>query len=117
MSVSGNQLYQQYKNNDPKAASFFSYPLRPSWKEICGNVLEKFTNAGFLKILTEQNKKISNHKYLKLLDQKNTVVLITGQQLGLFVSPLYTIYKILTTILYAQKLSKEINIYKKSSHS
>jgi len=81
------------------------------WKNVCENILNKYSNRGFLKILAEQNKGINNSKYLNLLEKENTVILITGQQLGLFVSPLYTVYKILTTILYAEKLSAEIKDY------
>ncbi|MEJ2545183.1 MAG: bacillithiol biosynthesis cysteine-adding enzyme BshC [Calditrichaceae bacterium] len=111
MSKSGNPIYQLYLENSPKVTSFFNYPLRPEWEKIAGNIIHNFDNNEFLKILIEQNKDIDNKRYLKLLDDKNTIALVTGQQLGLFVSPLYTVYKILTTILYAQKLSVEIKNY------
>lgn len=111
MAKSGNQIYQLYLENNATIESFFNYPLEPNWEEIANTISKDYKNHEFLKILAEQNKNIDNKKYLKQLDQKNTFVLVTGQQLGLFVSPLYTIYKILTTILYAQKLAAKIRSY------
>ena len=75
---------------------------------IAEKVCKNYKNNEFLKILADQNKGIDNPKFLKQLTDKNTVALVTGQQLGLFVSPLYTIYKVLTAILYADKLTAEI---------
>ncbi len=49
---------------------------------------------------------------LELIKKKNTVAVFTGQQLGLMGGPLYTIYKIFTTI----KLSEYLNS-KFSSHN
>lgn len=43
----------------------------------------------------------------KLLD-KNTYTITTGHQLGLFGGPLYTIYKVLTTIKLAEELSEKL---------
>jgi len=42
---------------------------------------------------------------LELLKSENTIFLITGQQLGLLASPLYTIYKIITAIKLADHLN------------
>ena len=111
MATTSNQIYKLYLDNNPAVTSLFKYPLNPDWEKISSNIIRNFKNQQFLKILADQNKDINNKKYLNHLDQKNTVVLVTGQQLGLFVSPLYTVYKILTTILYAQKLSAEIKNY------
>ncbi len=111
MAISDNKLYQLYKQNDPRVISFFHYPLKSDWIKISKTIISHYKNDAFLKVLAEQNKQIDNPKYLKLLNQKNTVALVTGQQLGLFVSPLYTVYKILTVILYSQKLSSEIKDY------
>ena len=111
MAKSANQIFQQYLENDPDIITFFNYALKPEWESIAKTITDNFKNREFLKILADQNSEIDNKKYLKLLDQKNTVALVTGQQLGLFVSPLYTVYKILTTIIFTQKLSAEIKNY------
>ncbi len=39
----------------------------------------------------------------------NTVAILTGQQVSLYGGPLYTIYKTITAIIYAKKLSKKLN--------
>jgi bacillithiol synthase len=111
MSKPDKSIFELYKKNDPGIASFFSRTPEADWKNICEAVLKNYQNTGFIDILIRQNNSIQNQKYLNILKEKNTVILITGQQLGLFVSPMYTIYKILTTILYAQKLSEEITDY------
>ncbi|ADG81621.1 bacillithiol biosynthesis cysteine-adding enzyme BshC [Thermincola potens] len=45
---------------------------------------------------------------IEMLRDKNSVVVITGQQAGVFTGPLYTIYKTITVIQLAQKLSRDL---------
>jgi bacillithiol biosynthesis cysteine-adding enzyme BshC len=44
---------------------------------------------------------------LQLLKSENTIAIVTGQQLGILGGPLYTIYKTITAIKLAQKLSEQ----------
>ncbi len=65
-------------------------------------------------ILSEQNKDQSSAQakdYLRYLEDPDSRIIITGQQLGLFASPLYTIYKLITTIKLAELLNSQ-----KSNH-
>jgi bacillithiol biosynthesis cysteine-adding enzyme BshC len=48
---------------------------------------------------------------IKLLEQANTYTITTGHQLNFATGPLYTIYKILSTINAAEALSKEQDIH------
>jgi len=66
----------------------------------------------FYDLLLEQNrlfdcgeKTIQN---IKLLKNKKTLVVATGQQAGLFSGPLFTIYKAMTTIKLANELSERL---------
>ncbi len=76
--------------------------------------------------LASQNKEHRNHlseiitnqyKYfnisedtkrnIDLLKSSNTIAIITGQQLGIFTGPLYTLYKSITAIKLSKKLKEE----------
>ena len=65
-------------------------------------------------ILEVQNKRYGGDStvlanVLSLRDE-DTFVISTGQQTGLFTGPLYTIYKAITTVKLAQKVSKETGV-------
>lgn len=65
-------------------------------------------------ILSRQNLDLKSQKAKKNIEKlsdENSILIITGQQLGLLGSPLYTIYKIITTIKLAQKLDDQISEY------
>ncbi len=107
-----NTIHQDYLQDSGKLKSFIRQPLNPDWKSICGDILKCDRHRIFINELIQQNQigagaKISEN--INLLEKNNTVIVITGQQLGLFVSPLYTIYKTITTIMLADKLNAEKN--------
>ncbi|MFL6469023.1 MAG: bacillithiol biosynthesis cysteine-adding enzyme BshC [Pyrinomonadaceae bacterium] len=62
-------------------------------------------------ILVEQNELFGSGERtfanINDLRQTGTVTVLTGQQAGLFTGPLYTIYKALTAIRFAEKLSRD----------
>ena len=62
------------------------------------------------RIVEKQNQgvKLSRQTELniRLLKEKNTIAIITGQQVGIFGGPLYTFYKTITTIKLAQQLQE-----------
>ena len=52
---------------------------------------------------------ISQGGQLKKLDSPNALAIVTGQQLGIYGGPLYTVYKTLTTILLAKQWEAKLN--------
>ena len=62
-------------------------------------------------VLLEQNEKWGAdeavRENIEALRSPKTAVVVTGQQVGLFLGPLYTIYKTLSTIQLASRLSRE----------
>jgi len=109
-----NTLFQDYLLQKETIASFFNYPLQPSRDQVCEDVLANYKHRQFLQELGRQNEPnpdVSVQEQINLLSQSNTVLVVTGQQLGIFVSPLYTIYKILTAILLSRKLAMQFEQY------
>lgn len=108
-----NHLNDYLKGKD-KLTPFYAEPLSPDWKKISQNVYQNFKRHEVINELIEQNKEgadNSTQKNIDLLKKGNTLMVVTGQQLGLMVSPLYVIYKTLTTIKLAEKLNREVEGY------
>lgn len=68
-------------------------------------------NSELLAKLTSYNSKISfpAHGNLERLAKKGTLVVATGQQVGLYISPVLAVYKALTAIKLAAKYEVELN--------
>jgi bacillithiol synthase len=64
-----------------------------------------------LRVLREQNALLAQtparQRHLEALSQSGTTVVITGQQVGVFLGPLYTIYKAATAVKAAQQFERE----------
>jgi bacillithiol biosynthesis cysteine-adding enzyme BshC len=72
---------------------------------------QKFSRAAVADVLADQNRQVGagpeTFANLDRLRQPDSVVVITGQQAGLFTGPLYTIFKALTAIKLANELRKQ----------
>jgi len=72
--------------------------------------------SAIAQVLLNQNRDyhcgIKTLANIDLLMSENTVAIVTGQQVGLFTGPLYTLYKILTTLKLTEQLSQQYPDYK-----
>ena len=69
---------------------------------------------GLLEVIRNQNQALSSSaeraRNLEAIGRQGTAVVVTGQQLGLFLGPLYTVYKAATAISAARQLEAESGI-------
>ncbi len=112
------QLFIDYLTDFEKVKEYFAGDFRSArdWKHIIEAVLGRpHDRSTLVRVLTEQNKE--NHCGIKtlanidLLGNDNTVAIVTGQQLGLYTGPLYTIYKTITAIKLAEQLGQRYPQY------
>ena len=110
-----SQLFQDYVNFNPDIAAFFSGDFRSpaTFRLAAESTLQVPRDRNTLAdVLLEQNRKWGlqdrTRVNIEKLRDPESVVVITGQQLGLFLSPLYIPYKTLTTLLLSEKLQREL---------
>ena len=105
-----SRLFCDYCRNSPDAWRFF--PTGNSLADAEENAFNtaarrRYDRGGIASILAEQNEAWGNDallsRNLTTLAEHDSVCVVTGQQLGLFVSPLYTIYKAMTAVQLARK--------------
>lgn len=106
-----NLFYLDFLANKIKASKVLNHFSGVNWDKHVRNVLfSDNMHQQTMKLLMQQNKNYGS-KYLSHLQEKNTVCIITGQQLGLFFSPLYTLYKAITAVKLAEFLNKKYDGY------
>ncbi|MCB0752873.1 MAG: bacillithiol biosynthesis BshC, partial [Ignavibacteriae bacterium] len=103
------QLFLDYVNDFEKVKNYYNIDFRDedSYKD----VFEKIQNqngSAIAEIIKNQYKDFNysdkTKSNIELLKKENTIAVFTGQQLGLMGGPLYTIYKIFTTIKLTEHL-------------
>ena len=96
---------------DPKALAFLSSSLRDASarKDAVERAASRTLTAAVVDLVARQNAPLSvaGEKCLAALRQPGTTVVFTGQQVGLFLGPLYTVYKAATAIKVAAALEAE----------
>lgn len=109
-------LAQDYVSNYSNVEEFFAGDYREfqSYEKKAAEV-KAFARPDlgpFYQILAEQNRAFGAGQQtfdnIEKLKKGDALVVATGQQVGLFTGPLYTIYKALTTIKLAEALSKKL---------
>lgn len=110
-AIKYNRLYNDLLSGKPFLSEFLHPVDRIDWINHARQLLPASEIHQKVKqILSDQNgdQKTGNAlKYLNQLNDPDSMIIITGQQLGLFVSPLYTIYKALTVVKLVEKLNTD----------
>ncbi len=111
-----NSFYVDFINSKSPTDRFLPPLNKIDWVNICKS-LKSVDNryAEVKQILARQNDDLKSEKAIKYiadLADPDSIILITGQQLGLFASPVYTIYKLITTIKLAEMLNRKNYSYK-----
>jgi bacillithiol biosynthesis cysteine-adding enzyme BshC len=106
-------LFRDYINSYQKVADFYTANPRHLEERLDSNqVLGKrdFPRQHLAEILKGQNQRLGcgpkTLANIELLRQPDALVVITGQQVGLFTGSLYTIYKALTVVQLTRELSE-----------
>ncbi len=115
-NIPANQnLFLDYIEEFDNVSKFYSKNFRDKDKYIIHfNTLasqNKVHRNNLTEIITKQYKSFNiseeTKRNIELLKSSNTLAIITGQQLGIFTGPLYTLYKSITAIKLAEKLKDE----------
>ena len=108
-----SRLYLDYLGNYASVEQYFGGNFRDSadWGRTLANVGARTMNrAGLVQILQDQNRDfhcgIRTLANIDHLINDNALAVVSGQQVGLFTGPLYTVYKALTAVKLAQQLSE-----------
>lgn len=109
-----SRLFIDYISNYSHVKNFFSGDFRDEkhWRSNIDIVSQRSIDRSTLvQVLLNQNRDyhcgVKTLANIDLLLNENTVAVITGQQVGLFSGPLYTLYKTLTTLKLVDRLSKQ----------
>lgn len=113
------KLFLDYLYDFDKVQSFYKYNFRDKeqfiakFKQLSESPKEFRTELSNIinnqyKSLNPSSKTIKN---ISLLKNKETIAVVTGQQLGILGGPLYTFYKIITAIKLCSHLSERYDNY------
>ncbi len=107
-----SQLEKDFKKDFSRVEGFYEYPPRGESLPRRGEKMQQFPRRDLLvQVLRDYNTRIGApdpvFENIDLLADKDTTVVIGGQQAGLFTGPLLTIYKALDIIARAEQASRE----------
>ena len=118
--IPGHQnLFLDYLYEYENVAEFYANDFRnkENYLKIFKNVSENRQNLApdVSSLLTRQYSQLNpsslTQKNIKMLSDKKTLAIVTGQQLGIIGGPLYTLYKIMTAIKLSRLLSERYDDY------
>jgi bacillithiol biosynthesis cysteine-adding enzyme BshC len=107
--ATGNSLYLDYVSDRDAAAEFYTHPPNAFAQGLVERKGRTYPRMPLANRLAEYNERIGAHAcalaHAEALSQPNTWCVITGQQAGFLGGPVYTAYKIMTTIRLAEHLA------------
>jgi bacillithiol synthase len=113
-----SRLFIDYITNYSRVKNFFSGDFRDDthWRSSLEAVSHRsMDRSSLVQVLLNQNRDyhcgVKTLANIDLLLNDNTVAIITGQQVGLFSGPLYTLYKTLTALKLTEHLSRQYPDY------
>ena len=113
-----SSLFHDYVSDYSKVQRFYSGNFRQDhdWKASLHKVTQRqIDRSAIAQILTIQNKNfhcgVRTLANIDALLSDDTVAIVTGQQVGLFTGPLYTIHKTLTTLKLVERLARRFPEY------
>ncbi|MBI2874071.1 MAG: bacillithiol biosynthesis cysteine-adding enzyme BshC [Firmicutes bacterium] len=111
-----NQLVEAYLYDFERVASLYRYDPHhlSSFRERYERLRSRsFPREAVAETLAAYNRSLgcgeATLAKIRLLCRPETAVVITGQQAGILTGPLYTIYKAVTAVLLAARLTEELN--------
>ncbi|MBV9760124.1 MAG: bacillithiol biosynthesis cysteine-adding enzyme BshC [Acidobacteriaceae bacterium] len=102
-----SQLFADYLYNFDRVSQFYGHSFsEPSGLDASARSVQfpEARRKGIVDALREQN---GDSPALRKLAEAGTVAVVTGQQVGLFSGPAYTIFKALTAVKLAEHLSEQ----------
>ncbi|MDX2246286.1 MAG: bacillithiol biosynthesis cysteine-adding enzyme BshC [Bacteroidia bacterium] len=113
MKTATSDIRSDYLSGSPSLRSFYQYsPNNPDFSSIISAKSREDTDRKLLAaVITDQYKglpeyELVNH-HIRLLSRENTFTVTTGHQLALFGGPLFTTYKVLSTLRLADDLRQQ----------
>jgi bacillithiol biosynthesis cysteine-adding enzyme BshC len=113
-----SSLFTDYVSDFRKVQQYYGGDFRDEahWRSLLKRVSERpIDRSGIVQILAQQNKNfhcgVRTLAHIDSLLNDNAVAVVTGQQVGLFTGPLYTIYKTLTTLKLVDYLAGKFPEY------
>src|SRR3954466_14807366 len=100
-----SSLFADVLYHPDRTAPFYSHPYREltSYQESAAQI--NFSDAQRAELIAALRQSNPAGKSLERLAQPGTVAVVTGQQVGLFSGPAYTMYKVLHAVRLAEWLS------------
>jgi bacillithiol biosynthesis cysteine-adding enzyme BshC len=112
----GSRLFYDYLYDPQYVGAFFPWPFRSAREfESCAGFLDnqEYDRAAIVEILKRQNTEYkaddAAFANIERLGKSRALTVFTGQQVGLYGGPLYTIYKALGAIGHARLLEEKLN--------